>query len=330
METENRSTESDSGKATAEEPSTLLVPGQPGEANKQTTPEVDKASASLNEPIDPTSNPQNQPALQVDENLEDESDERDSAYNSGTASTSASLGSSITNYQYENGRRYHAYREGEYYMPNDEDEQARLDLQHHIWRLCLGGSLYLAPIKDPQSILDIGTATGIWPIDLSDEFPSALVIGTDLSPIQPNFTPPNVKFYVDDFESQWDFSEVGAFDFIHWRSLGGSTGDFPKLYGQAMRELKPGGYLEVHEYDADIYSDDDPKSKYHSFCPPLRLTMWSPCCLEIAWLTFYSGEGEMDQISVRDLRGSEHIFRKDVKRRSIPEAMDDRCRIPRR
>ncbi len=106
-------------------------------------------------------------------------------------------------------------------------------------------------------MLDIGTGTGIWAIDFADEFPGARVIGTDLSPIQPGFVPPNVKFYVDDFEQAWEFPEVGRFDYIHWRSLSGSTGDWEKLYGQAWRNLKPGAWLEVQEYDAWVYSDDD-------------------------------------------------------------------------
>ncbi|TVY35145.1 Secondary metabolism regulator [Lachnellula subtilissima] len=206
------------------------------------------------EPTDPSSHPQNQAPLQIDE----DNSSADSAYGSSVASSSDSLGSSITNYLYENGRRYHAYKEGEYYLPNDEIEQARLDLQHHIYRLCLGGNLYCAPIKDPQSVLDIGTGTGIWAIEFADEFPGAVVIGTDLSPIQPNFVPPNVKFYVDDFEQPWDYQEVGKLDFIHWRSLSGSTGNWSKLYGQAFNNLKPGAFLEVHEYDANVYSDEDP------------------------------------------------------------------------
>lgn len=32
--------------------------------------------------------------------------------------------------------------------------------------------------------------------DFGDEFPSAEVIGTDISPIQPSWVPPNVKLYV--------------------------------------------------------------------------------------------------------------------------------------
>lgn len=117
--------------------------------------------------------------------------------------------------------------------------------------------MFCAPIKEPQSVLDIGTGTGIWAIEFADEFPGALVIGTDLSPIQPSFVPPNLKFYVDDFESPWDFPEVGKFDFIHWRSLSGSTGSWSKLYQQAFNNLKPGAWMEVQEYDAWIYADDD-------------------------------------------------------------------------
>ena len=37
-------------------------------------------------------------------------------------------------------------------------------------------------------------------MEFADEFPGAVVIGTDLSPIQPDFVPPNLKFYVDDFQ----------------------------------------------------------------------------------------------------------------------------------
>ncbi|TVY83055.1 Secondary metabolism regulator laeA [Lachnellula suecica] len=205
-------------------------------------------------PSDPASNPQNHSPLQIDEDVS----ETDSAYGTSVASTSATLASSITNYIYENGRRYHAYKGGEYYLPNDEEEQARLDLQHHIYLLCSGGVLHRAPLQNPQSVLDIGTGTGIWAIEFADEFPGAWVIGTDLSPIQPGFVPPNVKFYVDDFEQPWDFPEIGKFDYIHWRSLSGSTGDWAKLYGQAFNNLKPGAFLEVQEYDGDVYSDNDP------------------------------------------------------------------------
>jgi SAM-dependent methyltransferase len=163
----------------------------------------------------------------------------------------------VINYEYENGRRYHAYNAGAYLLPNDETEQYRLELQNQVYRLCLGGATHCAPIANPQRVLDVGTGTGNWAIDFADRYPGALVIGTDLSPIQPTFVPPNLKFYIDDFERPWEFGESEKFDFIHWRSLAGSTGDWQRLYRQARDSLRPGAYLEVQEYDAWVYSDDD-------------------------------------------------------------------------
>ncbi|RDW82385.1 hypothetical protein BP6252_03497 [Coleophoma cylindrospora] len=221
--------------------------------NVRAVTEVPVAAAP--EGPDPENDPQNHAPLEIDD--QEDFNDADSAYGESVTSSSTSLASSITNYQYENGRRYHAYRQGEYYLPNDETEQARLDLQHHIYLLCQGGALYSAPIDNPQSVLDIGTGTGIWAVEFADQHPGALVIGTDLSPIQPGFVPPNVKFYVDDFESSWEFPEVGKFDYIHWRSLSGSTANWSKLYRRAYDNLRPGAWLEVQEYDAWIYADDD-------------------------------------------------------------------------
>lgn len=168
-----------------------------------------------------------------------------------------SIASSIYNYGYENGRRYHAYREGKYVLPNDDTEQERLDLQHHIWRLLLHGRLYTAPLSNPQRILDLGTGTGIWAIDMADEFPTATVIGVDLSPIQPQWVPPNCAFYVDDYESDWTYRPHEAFDYIHGRALCGTTSDWSKFYRQVYNHLNPGGYVEMQEYDAEFFADDD-------------------------------------------------------------------------
>ena len=178
----------------------------------------------------------------------------------GTYTTS--LGSSVLNYTYENGRRYHAYHSGEYLFPNDEKEQERLDLKHHVFKLILGGKLFSAPIgSNPQRILDIGTGTGIWAIDVADEYTSAEVIGTDLSPIQPSWVPPNCTFIVDDAENEWPYYPNTAFDFVHWRVLTGAIKDWPHLHKQAYQHLKPGGWLEVQEHDARISSDDDSVEK---------------------------------------------------------------------
>ncbi len=47
--------------------------------------------------------------------------------------------------------------------------------------------LHLAPLDNPRRILDIGTGTGIWAIQMADDYPDCTVIGTDLSPVQPSW-----------------------------------------------------------------------------------------------------------------------------------------------
>ena len=77
------------------------------------------------------------------------------------------LASSILHYRLENGRQYHAYRDGAYWGPNDETAKEILDFAHHMYLLTLDRKLHLAPLTNPQRILDAGTGTGIWAIDMA-------------------------------------------------------------------------------------------------------------------------------------------------------------------
>lgn len=53
-----------------------------------------------------------------------------------------------------------------YPYPNDEQELDRLDLQHHMFLLVNDHRLYFSPLRNPKRILDIGTGSGIWPIEM--------------------------------------------------------------------------------------------------------------------------------------------------------------------
>ncbi|KZF23510.1 S-adenosyl-L-methionine-dependent methyltransferase [Xylona heveae TC161] len=190
----------------------------------------------------------------------EENSEVDSTLGESDASSfTTSLASSVVDYPYENGRRYHKFREGEYLYPNDEPEQDRLDMLHHIYRLMLGGSLHKAALPpSPQRVIDLGTGTGIWALDFADEYPSATVEGVDLSPIQPRWIPPNCKFIVDDIEAEWPYPTEQAFDYIHQRNMVGSVGDWDRLYEQAYKHTKPGGYIELQEFRVDFLSQQGP------------------------------------------------------------------------
>ncbi|KAF8248379.1 S-adenosyl-L-methionine-dependent methyltransferase [Wilcoxina mikolae CBS 423.85] len=182
----------------------------------------------------------------------DDSDYKSSGYDTSTKS----LTSSINEYVMENGRRYHAYYGTEKNpLPTDEQEQDRLDMCHEIFLLLLDRKLHQAPLKNPQRIMDVGTGTGIWAIDMADKYPEAEVIGTDLSPIQPKWVPPNCRFEVDDAEQEWTHKS-DSFDFIHSRCLGQAITDWPTVMSEMYRCTKPGGYVELAEGGGIMFSDD--------------------------------------------------------------------------
>ncbi|KAL2012341.1 hypothetical protein VTN00DRAFT_5059 [Thermoascus crustaceus] len=182
-------------------------------------------------------------------------DDTEEGYVSGAESDKTSIASSVLNYVYENGRRYHSYGQGKYLMPNDETEQDRLDLTHHICLLLLKGELYNAPVRNPHKILDLGTGTGIWALDVAEKFRKAHVVGNDLSAIQPRWVPPNLEFVVEDFENEWLY-EPDHFDFIHARTIAGCVQDWPRLLRQSFKHTKPGGYFEIQEFAVRAWSDD--------------------------------------------------------------------------
>ncbi|KAF2642299.1 S-adenosyl-L-methionine-dependent methyltransferase [Massarina eburnea CBS 473.64] len=208
-----------------------------------------------------------------------DSDDRDSAIGDNQSSYTVSATSSVYKFKYENGRRYHAYSEGKYPIPNDEVEADRLDLQHQAFRLTLDGRLYSAPIpKDVQNVLDVGCGTGIWTIEFADEHPSATVIGTDLSPIQPTSVPPNCSFLIDDLDQNWIFHS--PFDYIHSRALVAAVKDWGRFFEQAYTNLKPGGYLECQEPAFPIHCMDTSLTIDQS--PILR---WSQLFIDAAAVT---------------------------------------------
>jgi SAM-dependent methyltransferase len=118
----------------------------------------------------------------------------------------------------------------------------------------LDDKLYCAPIQDFHKVLDMGTGTGIWAMEMGDLCPQAEFLGNDLSPLQPSWVPPNVRFEVDDIESPWAYGT--KFDFIFGRTLPCAVSDWSRLMKQAYDNLRPGGWVEFQDFDIAFYSDD--------------------------------------------------------------------------
>jgi SAM-dependent methyltransferase len=165
--------------------------------------------------------------IPVDENLPDslgyDSDEG--------AESSKSLASASDLYRYENGRRYHTFRDGSYWAPNDQMNSYHEKIFHHLMLLTLGDRLYLAPLPSPKHVIDLGTGTGRWASDFADSHEDAEVLGIDLS-IVGDTSHPNLRFIVDDISSEWTHN--AKFDFVYSRALYGSIADWPSLYRQCF------------------------------------------------------------------------------------------------
>lgn len=68
---------------------------------------------------------------------------------------------------------------------------------------------------------------------MGDQYPSADILGVDLSPIQPLWLPPNVHFVIDDVESPW-LHPANHFDYIHSRHTVMAIKDWRKLFKQSL------------------------------------------------------------------------------------------------
>ena len=90
---------------------------------------------------------------------------------------------------------------------------------------------------------------------MAADFPRPNYIGIDMAPVFPKFTPPdNVKFLQHDFLNRLPFKD-GTFDFIFARSLAyefTETQWETQVYPELDRLLKPGGWLEIRDYDMEM------------------------------------------------------------------------------
>jgi SAM-dependent methyltransferase len=99
---------------------------------------------------------------------------------------------------------------------------------------------------------------------MADQYPSAIVTGVDLSPIQPAYVPVNCIFEVDDVTEQWTYPPK-RFDFIHIRDMFGSISDWDSFFREVYRCTKPGGWVEIAERGMETAADDDTLPPDHFF-----------------------------------------------------------------
>lgn len=129
---------------------------------------------------------------------------------------------------------------------------------------------------------------GLTRLPAAERYPSARIIGTDLSPIQSKWVSPNCEFRIEDLEDEqrpWT-SIYGGADLIHIRGLVATLRRPQRLIDRSFeyvdphtlltrkehdradtdtnhRNIRPGGWIELHEIIPEVQSDDGTATMSH-------------------------------------------------------------------
>jgi len=144
----------------------------------------------------------------------------------------------------------------DYLYGESDAETIRLNFQHYMFRLAFGGD-YSAPIKGTGDILDVACGTGRWARDLARRFPTADVVGFDLSrnlldaslAEGTDTMPENCTFVTGDALQPFAFPD-GVFSFVIARACSSfiPTAQWPLVVSQMARVTRPGSWVEARDF----------------------------------------------------------------------------------
>ncbi|KAL2128368.1 hypothetical protein VTI74DRAFT_9273 [Chaetomium olivicolor] len=208
----------------------------------------------------PSMYPGVQPSYQVEHPYEH-------GHDSATINSARTLYAEDFDFVIENGRQYC----GDYFLPIDQTEQTRQYVIHQVYLKLFDLELTTVPLVNPRYILDIGTGIGEWAIGMAEKYPRCEVFGTDIAPIQPTHQVPfNIEFHIENAEEEW-IRPPDTVDLVHIRNMEGAFSDWNFIYSQAFTCIKPGGWIEVIDWE-DFFAEKNFLSFYEEDSPPYILT----------------------------------------------------------
>lgn len=148
-----------------------------------------------------------------------------------------------------------------------------------MWKRLLGGNgLYpveaeglIHEMMNQQAfsaplVMDVGSGSGIWAVQMAELFPNASILGLDLTESKPSFIPPNCRFITKDIlTGMEEYTE--KFDVIHTRCVIGHVTDGVGFIRVMYDCLKPGGVLFLGDGNVGIYDVNEEQFEPASLDP---------------------------------------------------------------
>ncbi|MBE3568195.1 MAG: class I SAM-dependent methyltransferase [Thermogemmatispora sp.] len=145
-----------------------------------------------------------------------------------------------------------------YLLPKDQEERNRLDYQHYVLRQVFRGNI-LAPVaellREGIPVLDVGTGTARWAIEVAEAFPRCQVTGFDREPPRSSQNlPPTYRFVQGDLLQGLPFPDH-AFGYVHQRLLvaGIPLLQWPAVIQELVRVTRHGGWIEMVELGLGLW-----------------------------------------------------------------------------
>ncbi|KAK6974353.1 hypothetical protein R3P38DRAFT_2584342, partial [Favolaschia claudopus] len=161
-------------------------------------------------------------------------------------------------YRREYGRHLNNYSKV-YRLPADDEEHERLNHQHLMlidimgkYPQCLPDVMRDDIPGETKAVLDLGSGSGAWVMELAREFPNSLAVAVDLVPMESLSMPDNCRSEVDDINLGLEHF-YGDFNVVHARLISSGIKDYPRLIDHMSHCLRPMGLLDIVEFDFHVY-----------------------------------------------------------------------------
>ncbi|KAK8868636.1 S-adenosyl-L-methionine-dependent methyltransferase [Apiospora arundinis] len=174
-----------------------------------------------------------------------------------------------------NGREYHqlSLSSNAYLAPIDEVEVERLQMTHDMFSLVFDDRLIFPEITPLRRVLDCGTGTANWAVEVARREPQSQVYGVDVSTeMMPmyGYYPVNLHLEQADLNEGLAYHD-NTFDLVHSRLVAGGIDaeKWPEYIRDLHRVLVPGGWVQMVEIYFNAQSDGGHLSDNHA------LSHWS-------------------------------------------------------